>query len=146
MNVVMKTILCRFFLVLAFCLPGALQAQQPPPPTPQQSGPPVRDNSKFVVFIHAGGKKVDEKKIREIAVELLKKRYVVRAPEYDQDEIGGPGVDYFAESARDAAKDVADTVNEKLKSLELVTDDKKKLVPRLQRVRNPPGYLGVWLF
>jgi hypothetical protein len=142
-NVVMKTILCRFFLVLAFCLPGALQAQQPPP---QQSGPPVRDNSKFVVFIHAGGKKVDEKKIREIAVELLKKRYVVRAPEYDQDEIGGPGVDYFAESARDAAKDVADTVNEKLKSLELVTDNKKNLVPRLQRVRNPPGYLGVWLF
>ena len=134
-----KTIMWRFGLVVALCCPGAVLAQQ--------AGSPARDNSKFAVFIHGGGNdKADDKAIREIAVALLGKRYVVRAPDKDRDEVGGPGVDYFADSARDAAQEVADIVNDKLKDLKLLPDEGKKLKPRLQRQKNPPGYLGVWLF
>jgi hypothetical protein len=137
----MTKIVYRLFLILAVCIPGLLHAQQM-----QQGSPPVRDNSKFVVFIHAGGKDIDDKSIKEIAVTLLGKRYVVRSPDRERDDVGGPGVDYFSDSARDAAQEVADTVNEKLESLKLLTDDNKKLKPRLQQLKNPAGYLGVWLF
>jgi hypothetical protein len=132
-------------VLLAAMLPGLSLAQTP---QQQQAGPPERDNSKFVVFIHGGSATgtVDDRTLKEIAVSLLGKRYVVRAPDAERDEVGGPGVDYFSDYARDAAQDVADTVNTKLRELKLLTDDGKALKPRLQRLKNPPGYLGVWLF
>jgi hypothetical protein len=145
----MRTIISGLCLIVALSVPGNLlaQPQSRQEQAPQQGALPARDNSRFVVFIHAGGKDgADDKAIREIAVALLGKRYVVRAPDRERDEVGGPGVDYFAEAARDAAQEVADTVNEKLKSLNLLPDETKKLKPRLQRLKNPPGYLGVWLF
>ncbi len=131
----MRSIISGLCLVVALSLPGVLLAQQQPQGR-QQGGPPVRDNSTFVVFIHAGGKDyVDEKSVREIAVALLGKRFVVRAPDKERDEVGGPGVDYFAKSAREAAQEVANTVNDKLKSLNLLTDETKALKPRLQRLK-----------
>jgi hypothetical protein len=131
----------RICLILLLLAPSLLSAQ------PQQSGvPPVRDNSQFVVFIHAGGGKIGDQQVREIGALLVKKGYVVRAPDLERDEAGGPGVDYFSNFARDAAQDVADTVNARLQALKLQSDENKKLKPRLQRVNNPPGYLGVWLF
>ncbi len=131
--------LCRFFLVFALCMPGVLHAQQT-----QQSGNPPRDNSKYVVFIHAGGKDIGNQ-IGEITIALLKERYIVRAPDKDQDKIGGPGVDYFDDSAFEAAQDVAKIVNGILQNLKL-QDEGKTLKPRAQRLKNPAGYLGVWLF
>jgi len=143
----MKTIVWRLGLIAALCFPGVLSAQQQPRQEQQTTVAPARDNSRFVVFIHTGGnEKADDKSIREIAVALLGKRYVVRAPDKERDEVGGPGVDYFADTGRDAAQEVADVVNEKLKRLGLLPDENKKLKPRLQRQKNPPGYLGVWLF
>jgi hypothetical protein len=169
----MTTIAYRLLIVLTLCIPGLLYAQPaqqggPPaqqggPPT-QQGGPPTqqgapptqqsgptRDNSKFVVFLHVGGKGadgnllIDDKGVKSIAIALLSKQFVVRAPDWDNDEVGGPGVDYFAESSLEAAKEVAAAVNAKLKELKLNRDG-KELMPRLQRVNNPPSYLGVWLF
>jgi hypothetical protein len=150
----MTTIAYRLLIVLTLCIPGLLYAQpaqQGGPPVPQ-SGPPslqtTRDNSKFVVFLHVGGKgadgnAIDDKGVKSVAIALLGKQYVVRAPDWDSDEVGGPGVDYFAESSLEAATEVAGLVNAKLKELKLL---RKELIPRLQRVNNPPSYLGVWLF
>jgi hypothetical protein len=70
---------------------------------------------------------------------------VVRAPDDQRDEKGGPGVDYFSNLALEAAQDVADIVNARLKALQPPNADNKELKPRLQRNGNP-GYLGVWLF
>lgn len=104
---------------------------------------PKVDASKFVVFIHAGSN-VKDKSIKQIAGALFSKGYVVRSPDNDQDEAGGAGVDYFDDSAKDAAQDVATTVNEAFTRLKL--DQKKALSPRRQKTKSPPNYLGVWLF
>jgi hypothetical protein len=129
----------QLLLILALCLPVPLHGQGTPP-----SG--TRDKSQFVVFIHAGPKLPDAKEIKQIAVALLQKGYLVRAPDSQQDKVGGPGVDYFDDSALGMAQDVADTVNETFGRLGVQVADDKKLKPRRQRVKSPPTYLGVWLF
>jgi hypothetical protein len=141
----MTTSIGRLCLIFAFLVPGVLLAQPA-----QQGVPQGRDNSQFVVFLH-GGRKSGEKPIevetlRAIGAVLVRKGYVVRAPDFEVDLVGGPGVDYFSDFAGDPAKDVADTVNATLKNLELQTDDTKALKPRRQNQKNPIGYLGVWLF
>jgi hypothetical protein len=136
----MTTFISRISLLLLLLAPSLLSAQQ----QQQQSGAPER-NSQFVVFIHAGGGDIPDRDLREIGAMLVRKGYVVRAPDRERD-IGGPGVDYFSSLAQDAAQDVAETVNARLQALKLLPDENKKLKPRLQRVNNPPGYLGVWLF
>src|SRR4051812_31058333 len=125
----MTTIAYRLLIVLTLCIPGLLHAQPaqqgappaqqsapsvqqsvpPPPPSipPPPSVPPLpgakSDNSKFVVFLHVGGKGtdgnalIDDKGVKSVAIALLSRQYVVRAPDWDNDEVGGPGVDYFAE-------------------------------------------------
>jgi hypothetical protein len=133
----MTTILHRLALILVLCAPSALLAQN----QAQQGAP----NSRFVIFIHAGGGATDEE-VREVAIALIRKQYTVRPTDRDQDKVGGPGVDYFDDSAKAAAEDVANTVNDVLKGQKLLTDDKKALKARRQSLRNPPGYLGVWLF
>ncbi|MBX9827927.1 MAG: hypothetical protein K2Y27_23365 [Xanthobacteraceae bacterium] len=132
----MKTII-GFCLALILLVPGSLLAQQ-------GALPPI-DTGRFTVFIHGGNEneQIGSKVLREIGTVLVKKGYVVRAPDFDQDTVGGPGVDYFSDDARDAAQDVADEINRALRSRKLQT---KELKPRRQNVRNPPGYLGVWLF
>src|SRR5262249_37266059 len=99
------------------------------------SGP----NSRYIVFIHYGGGTLDQ--AQRVAIDLVKRGYVVRKPDSQRDTVGGPGIDYF--SAQDAAPaaEVATIVNGLLGSSE-----DKKLKPRLQRIKNPPGYIGVWLF
>lgn len=129
----------RLLLILALCVPVPLHGQGAPP-----SG--TRDKSQFVVFIHAGPQSPDDKETKQIAVALFQKGYLVRAPDNQRDKVGGPGVDYFDDSARDMAQDVADTVNETFEKLGVQVADDKKLKPRRQRVKNPPTYLGVWLF
>jgi hypothetical protein len=136
----MRTRLGLIFLLLSLCVPGDLHAQS-------RGTKPEFDPSKFVVFIHTGGRSLDRHATQRIGIALSQKGYVVRAPDRDQDDVGGPGVDYFSESARPAAEDVANTMNEILTEMKLQDKDaRKKLRPRLQRTKNPPGYLGVWLF
>lgn len=138
----MTVILSRICLIVVFLAPGLLFAQ------PQQTQLPTRDNSQFVVFLHGGGydtTKFDDKGLRQIGAILVKKGYVVRAPDMDRDQVGGPGVDYFSDEALTAAQDVANTVNAELKNRKLLNDG-KELKARRQNVKNPPGYLGVWLF
>ncbi|HEX8164203.1 MAG TPA: hypothetical protein VF601_00255 [Beijerinckiaceae bacterium] len=115
-------------------------AQQPP----QTTG---YENARFVIFVHTGPRAPDDIAVKQIAAALSRKGYLVRAPDKQQDIVGGPGVDYFDDSALKTAQDVADTVNEQLQKLDPPVDEKKKLKPRPQRAtKNPPSYLGVWLF
>jgi len=126
--------------------------------TPRAAG----DNSRFIVFIHAGGqpKKKDagaqqkqkdvgaqqavpDEVIKQIAIALARKGYSVRPWDRQQDK---PGVDYFWDQDAEAARDVAATVNEALPPLLTADDNATKLKERLQRIKNPQGYLGVWLF
>ena len=127
----------RAILTLLLCLPSLALAQAPP-------GPP---GTPYVLFIHSGPKPADDIIVKRLAVTLAKQGYSVREPEDDQDKVGGPGVDYFADQAKEKAQDVADKINEFLAQNGLQPlDPAKKLQPRRQSGKSPPNYLGVWLF
>jgi hypothetical protein len=131
----MMTAIKRTILALFLCLSWLAQANaQGAPPTP---GP-------YVLFIHCGPKKAEDKEVKELALMLAKLGYSVREPEEDQDKVGGPGVDYFADQAKAKAQEVADTVNGYLGPLG--QDANKKLQPRKQSGKSPPNYLGIWLY
>jgi hypothetical protein len=121
------------FLVLVALLPAmplaALAQQQVPV-----------DNSHYIIFIHSGGRPDTDPLVQGVLRALLSKGYSVRKPDNQRDEVGGPGVDYFADEEAGKAQEVADIVNT---ALNLPT---RLLQARRQRVKNPPGYLGVWLF
>jgi hypothetical protein len=114
----------------------------------QAIGAPPADPSRFVLFIHAGGGPAGASDVADnIAAELARRGYVVRAPDEERNAKGGPGVDYFSAGDRPAAQDVANTVNAELKaSANAELKASAVLQPRLQNVKNPPGYIGVWLF
>ncbi|HEU0084006.1 MAG TPA: hypothetical protein VFQ87_14160 [Bradyrhizobium sp.] len=135
----MMTILARAALLALLYLPSLALAQAPP-------GPPSAGGTPYVLFIHSGPKSSDDILVKRLAVTLAKQGYSVREPEGDQDKVGGPGVDYFADQARDKAQDVADKVNEFLAQNGAAAEPAKKLQPRKQSGKNPPNYLGVWLF
>jgi hypothetical protein len=129
----------RAMLILLLCLPSLVLAQAPP-------GLPGAPETPYVLFIHSGPKTSDDLIIRRLAVTLAKQGYSVREPENDQDKVGGPGVDYFADQARDKAQDVADKVNAYLALNASPGETPKKLQPRKQATKNAPNYLGVWLY
>jgi len=105
------------------------------------------DRSKYIIFIHAGPRTKDDRDVKLISGALFSKGYIVRAPDDDQDEVGGPGVDYFDESAKEPADDVAKIINETFRLLKSERDAKQSLRPRRQsKTKNPPNWLGVWLF
>ena len=108
---------------------------------------PQSANSKYL-FVLLAGPKTDDSVVKKIAGTLAQKGYSVRAPDGEVDNVGGSGVDYFADTAQGVAQDVANTVNKILKDEKLLEPDKKGLEPRsrAQRTKNPPTYLGVWLF
>ena len=133
------TAIKRAILIILLCLPALAQAQAPPAP-PSAAGTPD------VLFIHSGPKSADDIIVKRLAVTLAKQGYSVREPEDDQDKVGGPGVDYFADQAKEKAQDVADKVNEFLAQNGQPADAGKKLQPRKQSGKSPPNYLGVWLF
>jgi len=113
---------------------------------PQRGGPSQGAGNRYVVFIHAGPKKPGDQGVKNLALRLVKQDYLVRQPEFDQDVVGGPGVDYFTDQAKAKAQEVADIVNDFLADTGALPDPGKKLKPRLQNVKNPPTYLGVWLY
>ncbi len=127
--------------VLLLCLPSLAWSQ-----VPQRGGPSQAAGNAYVLFIHAGPKKPDDAGVKDLALRLLKRGYVVRQPAFDQDVVGGPGVDYFTDQARSKAQEVADIVNDFLTDTGTPPSDARKLKPRLQNVKNPPTYLGVWLY
>jgi hypothetical protein len=127
----------RTILAIGLCLPALALAQG-------QAGPPTTPGTPYVVFIHSGPKQPDDPVVKRLAVMLAKQGYSVREPQNDQDKVGGPGVDYFADQAKAKAQDVADAVNGYLGPLG--QDASKKLQPRRQSGKNPSNYLGVWLY
>ena len=131
------TVSKRTILALLLCLPALAQARA-------QAGPPVAAGMPYVVFIHSGPKQSDDPVVKRLAVMLAKQGYSVREPENDQDKVGGPGVDYFADQAKAKAQDLADAVNGYLGPLG--QDASKKLQPRKQSGKSPPNYLGIWLY
>src|SRR5882672_1080575 len=99
------TTIKRALLLILLWLPSLALAQAPP-------GPPSAAETPYVLFIHSGPKSADDIIVKRLAVTLAKQGYSVREPENDQDKVGGPGVDYFADQAKAKAQDVADKVND----------------------------------
>jgi hypothetical protein len=130
------TAIRRAILAILLMLPSFAQAQQGP-------GTPAGTGVLYVLFIHCGPKTADDPQVKRLALLLAKQGYSLREPEEDQDKVGGPGVDYFADEARAKAQEVADAVNAYLGPQ---VDPSKKLQPRKQNVKNSPNYLGVWLY
>jgi hypothetical protein len=127
----------RTILALLLCLSWVARAEaQSALPTP---GP-------YVLFIHCGPKKADDKEVKGLAIMLAKLGYSVREPEEDQDNVGGPGVDYFVDQAKGMAQVVADQVNGYFAKLRPPQPPNEKLQPRKQNAKNSPYYLGVWLY
>jgi len=108
----------------------------------QQQQEKAPENSRYILFIHTGGgpEKSADDLVPRILKELLKNGYSVRKPDDQRDEVGGPGVDYFDEKDENKAKEVASLVNS------ILPANLRRLEARRQRVKNPSGYLGVWLF
>jgi hypothetical protein len=112
---------------------GAAEAESPPPDTANH----------YSLFIHSGGWKAgegDSAAVNRVVSTLAERGYLVRPPDKQRDDAGGAGVDYFAEADKDIAQDVANVVNDVLYNGEM------KVRPRFQRIRNPLGYIGVWLY
>jgi hypothetical protein len=131
------TVIKRTILAIILCLPALAQAWA-------QAAPPTAPGTPYVVFIHSGPKQSDDPVVKRLAVMLAKQGYSVREPENDQDKVGGPGVDYFADQAKAKAQDLADAVNGYLGPLG--QEASKKLQPRKQSGKSPPNYLGIWLY
>ena len=102
------------------------------------SGSAETDNNRFVVFIHAGGG--SQEAAQQVALALGKEGFVVRRPDNQRDTVGGPGIDYFNQQDAGGAARAASIVNAAMPR------GSRNLPTRLQRAKNPPGYLGVWLF
>jgi predicted esterase len=102
------------------------------------SSPPPDNANQYVLFIHGGGG--DEKGMARVVSALAQRYYVVRPPDQQSDDVGGAGVDYFAESDKNIAQDIADVVNA------VLYNGEPKVHPRFQRIKNPTGYIGVWLY
>jgi len=107
----------------------------------QSATSPPTNASSFVLFIHAGASNnPDQDLIKRIAVTLATRGYNVHSPDNERDEIGGPGVDYFSDEDLPAAQDIATVISD------MLPQGSKRLMPRRQRGKSPPGYIGVWLF
>ena len=103
--------------------------------------PPPDNANSYIVFIHSGGWRPgegDPTTVKRVALALAQRGYLVRPPDAKRDEVGGAGVDYFDASDKDIAQDIANVVNGVLGDA--------KVHPRLQRIKNPTGYIGVWLY
>jgi hypothetical protein len=124
------------FLAVASALVTGLAAADTESPPPEAA-------SHYRLFIHSGAWKTgegDAAAVNRVATALAERGYLVRPPDEARDDTGGASVDYFAETDKDIAQDVANVVNDVLYKGET------KVRPRLQRIRNPPGYIGVWLY
>ncbi len=107
------------------------------------NSPPPDNANRYSVFVHSGGWRPgdgDQEVVTSIVSALAQRGYVVRPPDAQRDDVGGAGVDYFAESDKDIAQDIADVVND------ILYKSEPKVHPRFQRIRNPTGYIGVWLY
>jgi hypothetical protein len=120
-------------------VPQSLFAQPPPQPAMEQQRT-TQDNARHILFLHTGGAPGTESIVGKVLKELLRKGYSVRRPDSLHDEVGGPGVDYFYDEDNGTAADIAYIVNRELPA------KFPRLEPRRQRVGNPRGYFGVWLF
>jgi hypothetical protein len=135
------TMTVRLALLLLLLSPGFALAQ-----SQSQGQAPMSGAAKYVVFVHAGPKQ-DDPRIKQVAGALFEKGYLVKSPDGDQDTTGGAAVDYFDPSAKEVATDIAKLMNERLASLGLKGAEDADLAPRFQRItKNPPTYIGVWLF
>jgi hypothetical protein len=121
-------------------------AQGPPPPptqTPTQN-PPI-DRSLYTLFIHYGAPDdmTGLPNISSLVQALREQGWVVRGAD-NQKDASGSGIDYFRPQDKAAAEAIATSVNKWL------GDSSKPglstVKPRLQSTRNPPGYIGVWIF
>ncbi len=113
-------------------------------PVQQQQLPPVADAatrpSDYTLFIHYGSKTPSNQDVSTLVSNLKREGFLVRGADPKRDEVGGPGVDYFQDEDEAGATKIAELVNKWL------PEGATKLKARRQRVRNPAGFIGVWIF
>jgi hypothetical protein len=95
-------------------------------------------NARFLAFIHTGG---GDPGVAAKLTESLKQRgLTVGGVDDKQDISGGAGVDYFTVEDGVTAANVADATNQ------LFPPGSSFLRARFQKIRNPVGFLGVWIY
>lgn len=120
-------------------------AQQAPPPVDPSSSAPERP-SNYILFVHYGapGDMAGLPDVSSLVEKFKEDGYVVRGADAQRDPSATSGIDYFRQEDKDAAQVIATAVNKWLK--EKGKPELAVLKPRRQDVRNPPGYIGVWIF
>jgi Novel STAND NTPase 1 len=106
-----------------------------PAATPEPRQPD--DIRRYALFLHAGGGRSNT---AELVYGVLQKQGYSVSSDSEIDDSGGPGVDYFNDQDKTAAEKVSTLVNS------VLPEDLRRLQPRRQKPRNPPGYIGIWLF
>ena len=105
------------------------------------NAPPPENAKGYTLFIHSGGGSLNEEErlvaVKKVVSALAQRGYLVRPWDNNSDETV---VDYFADSDKDIAQDIADVVND------ILYKGEPTVKPRFQPIRNPTGYIGVWLF
>jgi hypothetical protein len=131
----MNRLLAQILVILVLTVPLPLRAQQ-------------MRQSEFVVFIHAGPRSANDPIILQIAGYLSRMGFIVRAPDFERDTFAGPHVEYSSESASSVAQQVADLLTKMKQAISGLSPDERRPLRVQQQLntKNPPGYLGVWLF
>jgi hypothetical protein len=115
-------------------------------PRPQKPSKATDRPSDYILFIHYGAPR-DMTNLPDVSSLVNKFKeggYFVRGADGQNDPSGTSAIDYFRQEDKATAQLIANSVNEWL-----VENGKKELAtlkPRQQHVRNPPGYIGVWIF
>lgn len=98
----------------------------------------LKDPDRYKLYLHLGqfsGRSVPARATIDSA--LASVGFVVAGSDQQLDRFG-PGVDYFHDDDAEGAKKVADSLNA------LLGPDQPPIKPRLQKVDNPEGLLGIW--
>lgn len=116
---------------------------QPPAQAPTES--PPFDRSLYTLFVHYGApdNMTALPNASLLVVALREEGWVVRGADNQKDTYGS-GIDYFRPQDKAAAEAIAASVNKWLR--DNGKPDLAAVKARIQSTRNPPGYIGVWIF
>lgn len=115
-------------------------------PVPKEPNKAADRPSNYILFIHYGAPRetANLPDISSLVRKFKEGGYIVQGADAQSDPSGTSGIDYFRQEDSAMAQLIADSAN-----AWLIENGKKELAalkPRRQQVRNPPGYIGVWIF
>jgi len=92
----------------------------------------------YALFVHYGSQSPVNADVSQLISRLRNVGFRVLGTDRERDVQGGPGVDFFRDEDEAAAKKIAELVND--------WRGTPTIKARRQKVKNPPGFIGVWLF